>query len=576
MKYCPLLFSQLIITNQTIQPCCSGLATSLSPPAFRIVNKESFINLDEYCEFIANAAKKMQLENSPCSNCTKIETRNVQAKTNIFFKNLNIALNETICNCKCYYCNNRKHNADWAKNTVTLNNINDNFIYHATLSQLENVIWYCGECTIQPKFKETLYKLSRIALRHIFYTNAIKFSSEIADLLAQGRGELSVSLDSGTEDTYYRVKGVNKFTKTVRTLQKYSDAIGKTSSIMKIKYILLKENTNARDMASFLILATLFNADTILISMNQHDLVAGKDMAREFFFYHFLERAATELGICSEVAENIVPRAMVPPQDAMKLHTYVLQQAYGTFEELLYTEAARAADGLPLEWAYVAPEWIAEQSTAGFPKKRPLDINTSETFRDNFSQLAELAQRTQWHLLGKFASPFAFIPKASRMDCDGGEYAERKFAIEHSAYFSLEELDAMRASAASADQYRQTVRRETERKRMQIVKQRIDRLNGKQTFLYGAGAAYHKYRHLLDHLSPQGVILSEEHIPEGRREIAGLPVLPLEHSKELGTEAAVILLGRECHIPRMMKEARNFLNLSAEQMLPCYLATEAG
>lgn len=118
-----------------------------------------------------------------------------------------------------------------------------------------------GEITASPVKGELLAAVSPYPVQ--VFTTAVIYDETIAALTAREDGSfLNVSLDSGTAETYRRVKGLDAFERVKATLRRYRAG----GSNLLLKYILLPENTARVDLDSFLELAAELKPQSVSIS----------------------------------------------------------------------------------------------------------------------------------------------------------------------------------------------------------------------------------------------------------------------------------------------------------------------
>ena len=95
----------------------------------------------------------------------------------------------------------------------------------------------CGEITIHPYRDRILDIVQDRAAA--FYTNCFRFDFQIAANLATNpMSSINLSIDSGTRDTWRRVKGVDNFGSVVENLAKYRESSARAGQIT-LKYIVL-------------------------------------------------------------------------------------------------------------------------------------------------------------------------------------------------------------------------------------------------------------------------------------------------------------------------------------------------
>ena len=145
----------------------------------------------------------------------------------------------SLCQCRCIYCNNYK----LSNNHLHLQNFEKilDIIIHFKNNDMiaDDIIWQMasGEITIHP-FKDQIYNLVGTQTAQ-FFTNCFIYDINISKNLATNpKSIINLSIDSGTPQTWKKVKGVDNFNTILDTLQKYSSNCITPEQIY-FKYIIL-------------------------------------------------------------------------------------------------------------------------------------------------------------------------------------------------------------------------------------------------------------------------------------------------------------------------------------------------
>ncbi|MCL2020135.1 MAG: radical SAM protein [Oscillospiraceae bacterium] len=123
---------------------------------------------------------------------------------------------------------------------------NKNLISPEALWQISS-----GEITIHP-FKERIFNLVRYKHVH-FYTNCFIFDEEIAQILKSNPyAAINLSIDSGTSQTWKKIKGVDNFAVVTENLVKYFTSSSRPGQIT-LKYIILPGINDTADDFTFVV-----------------------------------------------------------------------------------------------------------------------------------------------------------------------------------------------------------------------------------------------------------------------------------------------------------------------------------
>ena len=108
--------------------------------------------------------------------------------------------------------------------------------------------WGGGEPTICSEFEEIAAFLHKNNLRQAINSSGIEFSQTILDGLKDGSMSIQISPDSGTEETYERIKRQNNFNKVWENIKKYAQY----PNMLFVKYIFFSLSANENDVRKFI------------------------------------------------------------------------------------------------------------------------------------------------------------------------------------------------------------------------------------------------------------------------------------------------------------------------------------
>lgn len=178
----------------------------------------------------------------------------------------------TKCNCNCFYCN--QNSVIREQTNQVLSNYDIHKIAAEMYKDLENTILASGEPSIIPDVDKLFFLINEKGWSVNFNTNGIVYSDFIAESLAKNKQSfIAVALDSGTSETYKKVKRVDKFHTVVENLHKYKD---KGCQIF-LKYILCPGyNDNLNDISEFIKIVKSLDIKHVTLSQNLSGFVDGK------------------------------------------------------------------------------------------------------------------------------------------------------------------------------------------------------------------------------------------------------------------------------------------------------------
>jgi hypothetical protein len=258
-KGCYHLDNSIVIATDFIAPCCWKKHILISDT----VHSENSIKcmIGEYHKWLAATLEKIRLDKTTdCDECPNFKQNFWAKRTKIIEARVASGFNNTICNCNCLYCTLR---TEYIGKKQELDGYDIFRILSEEFDSIEKVFLSDGEITVMPH-RDKLFQLIKTKKWYVnINTNALVFNQDIADLMKDNLANLVVSLDSGTPNTYHKVKRVNAFTKVVGNIEKYA----KTGGVITLKYIMLPElNDNFEDINGFLGIAKQLNITNISLS----------------------------------------------------------------------------------------------------------------------------------------------------------------------------------------------------------------------------------------------------------------------------------------------------------------------
>lgn len=206
-----------------------------------------------------------------CKNCIYLEKKKWDEE--VFFDH--VTLNHwSKCNCNCTYC----YTADEKKDSKNKKNYNvlpffkemyEKNILRATPQSC--ITFGGGEPTILEGFEDLInFLLSKNFNNIRINSSGIKYSKSIEKGLKAGTISLVVSPDSGTKETYQKIKQVNCFNKVWDNIKKYAK-MQKEPSLLKVKYIIIPGiNDNKEEIDKWFDLVLKYGVKAVSLSVEQH------------------------------------------------------------------------------------------------------------------------------------------------------------------------------------------------------------------------------------------------------------------------------------------------------------------
>jgi len=180
---------------------------------------------------------------SVCAQCVHYQMGNWGMGGDGLIHIVNLAMYPAPCQSKCLYC--EVHGTELSVLSTQGHKLSYQRMFDIVEWAQENgwiagdAAWQivCGEITIHP-FKDRFYKLVE-GQATTFFTNCFVFDENIAaNLAANPRSSIYLSIDSGTRETWRTVKGSDNFPEVLENLRKYYRSRTQPGQI-GLKYLIL-------------------------------------------------------------------------------------------------------------------------------------------------------------------------------------------------------------------------------------------------------------------------------------------------------------------------------------------------
>ncbi|MDO5304375.1 MAG: radical SAM protein, partial [bacterium] len=192
--------------------------------------------------------RKQIAEGNPpefCKGCPSIqETDQPLDDDSIYFIDVNSFIN---CNSRCMYCD------CWEDTTFKEHSLLPYFkdLFDKKLLKNSNygyIMFAGGEPALMRDFEEIIELCIENGMqRYIVNSNGIKFSKGIERLLKETEANVFVSLDSGCEETFNKVKNVPCFDNVVENLKRYANAQQEGKSCLWSKFIIIPDYNDSEE-----------------------------------------------------------------------------------------------------------------------------------------------------------------------------------------------------------------------------------------------------------------------------------------------------------------------------------------
>lgn len=206
----------------------------------------------------------------------------------------------TKCNCNCFYCN--QNEIIRTMSNQELSNYDIHRISAEYYDTLDTTILADGEPTILPNIDKICDLVVEREWSIQLNTNAIVYNEKLADAIASNpKSFMAVALDSGSRETYKKIKRVDTYDRVIENLHKYKER----GCNIFLKYILIPEyNDNLDEIIKFLDVCKELDIKHVTLSQNLSGFVDGvahkadPDMPESMFcLFTYMVARLQEMGI---------------------------------------------------------------------------------------------------------------------------------------------------------------------------------------------------------------------------------------------------------------------------------------
>ena len=299
---CDRILEWLIFDMDSITPCCE-----------KPHNGELNISLYDHDNFQSLIGRKLQLikeinkdKTHVCRTCYRLRKYERICASDFSAKILSFSFDKR-CSVRCSYCFMAEPEM---RKKITRSKTHRDKVYQTILQILSSIPpddvhfvgWTGGEPLLLPKFEELYKKIIAFTPEELnIYSNLTYFQPLLLKTLQNTRIQLICSLDSGTPETYFKVKGKDYFHRVIENLKKYSMSPHKIYA----KYIFLSENCNKQEIEAFFHILSECNITNAVISS---DDFASSPLPQELVnaMIFFCETASKQgIMVTSTVRQNV-------------------------------------------------------------------------------------------------------------------------------------------------------------------------------------------------------------------------------------------------------------------------------
>ena len=265
IKHCKLLDGSVLAVTPGFLKVCGQATHEKGSPTICEYDRPN-IDPKNFLNGLAAIVHGNQGENGPCTGCRFLVETSVKNKI-IASKISYISLHDFCgCNANCVYCSGSEYHLP-VKNVSTFDYkiLFSNLLKNKMIEPYLTVVgWGGGEPTLLDSFEETVTFLRDSKIRQVINTSGIAYSPAVAGAIKEKMASVQVSVDSGTNETYYKVKGNEFCDKVWKNIQQYASHRGD----FILKYIILSFNSDVGEVVSFIERAKNAGVKKICISVD--------------------------------------------------------------------------------------------------------------------------------------------------------------------------------------------------------------------------------------------------------------------------------------------------------------------
>lgn len=248
IMYCGTLSGgQFAVIPGALKAC--GHATHIKGPPTICEYRGPNVSPEEFLTGLADIIRANQKEDGPCVGChylvpTPMPERFVASCFS------SISLHDFCgCNSHCVYCQGSEYflpveYVASQDHEVLFRNLLDSGLIRP---QVTNVAWGGGEPTLLGTFDQTVSFLRSNRISETINTSGIRFSPQVERALKDRLAMVQISVDSGTNKTYARVKGNSHCDDVWESIERYAATRGN----LVVKYIIFSMNSDTQEIESF-------------------------------------------------------------------------------------------------------------------------------------------------------------------------------------------------------------------------------------------------------------------------------------------------------------------------------------
>ena len=285
---CPYMKHSLHFFHDEIRACCSNVKGPVFYPNYNGTDIDWEKVYQERKNYIKLINSNSDDDPIPveCQGCYMAKGFLSDKKVEDFENKVNTLFiqNNMSCNAKCTYCTFATEDKGSKYQAVP---VVKSLIENKLLDKNSKLILSGGEITITEEFDELVNLLTdNVDSSICLATSGIKYSDAVANAFKKNKCWQTISLDSGTKETYAKLKQVDCFDTVINNLKTYISIDEKAKERTTLKYIIIREvNDNKEEIQKFFDVVTSLGIKHVQLDVDFKEF--GLDNDKQVPNYYF-------------------------------------------------------------------------------------------------------------------------------------------------------------------------------------------------------------------------------------------------------------------------------------------------
>lgn len=246
VSFCELLKTTLNFMLEDVALCCNT-TTGRYPIAYNIINNSyKEFNKNVYIDAIMRVFEETQSNVGMCIGCKRLKRVLFEEWSENQIKIKNIVWNHFKgCNSRCIYCNDTNRLIRYYEPIEIIKRLD----HEGLIADSVNINFGGGEPTLLDNLKDYVEYGTEKKWIQLLNTSGLLNKKYIKSILRKdSKFSVQISVDAGTFETYFKIKGQSGFELVWNTIRDYCDTDGRVF----VKYIIFSYNSDKKEIDAFI------------------------------------------------------------------------------------------------------------------------------------------------------------------------------------------------------------------------------------------------------------------------------------------------------------------------------------